>query len=76
MNTWFEIQRAESDTSQLYYDPNRGTCLDKSLPKEFEFRIWECTPSGYRGLCGQFADFPTCLTQFIELCRDYKLLPQ
>ena len=73
---WFEIQRVESDTSQLCFSPGVGTCLDKSLPKEYEFRIWECDNKGYRGLCGQFAEFTDCLTQVIDLCRDYKLWPQ
>jgi hypothetical protein len=77
---WFEIERVESDSSQLYYDPKHGTCLDKSLPREYEFRVWECSP-GYRGLCGQFEDYRDCLIQFLELCRDcgihdYTLNPQ
>lgn len=54
LGLWYELKRVESDTSQLEYVEGKGTTLNDSLPKEYEFRIYEKDAVGYSGLCGQF----------------------
>lgn len=55
---FYTLYLRESDTSQLTYDPKCGTCLDKSLPREFEFEIREYDRRGYSGHVGSFPANP------------------
>jgi len=53
-NTNYAVKRVESDTSQLTYEEGNGTVLDPSLPRTFEYRVYEIDfGSGYMGLSGQ-----------------------
>ena len=53
--SFFTLHCVESETSRLQFEPGVGTVFDKSLPREFEFQIYECDHTGY---CGHAASFP------------------
>ena len=59
--TEYIITSVESDTSQLEYVVNKGTCFNPALPHEFEAQVWEVDsipdkPGHYvcHGISGQF----------------------
>ncbi len=61
--TWYLVKAIESDISQLVWIDGKGTCLDTSLERIYELRLYEISPvpeqPGYFdlvGLSGQFKD--------------------
>lgn len=66
-HSYFTLHQQESDISRLRFEPGVGTILDKSLPREFEFRIYERSVDGYCGLCGQYSSWPDAVAQLLDM---------
>lgn len=65
--SYFTLHHSESDGSRLTFDPLHGTILDPSLPREFEYVVYERDVSGYLAICGQISDWKDAIAFLFNL---------